>query len=134
MEGLMREAENSFETLTQGKESLLFAVYFALISSEDVKSNFGIDRKVLLDRYCFGVEQALARADFLNTSEFITLQAFVIYLACARCPDDPRAGWTLTRLVIRVAHSKGLHRDGTQLGLTPFETEMLRRLWWQLCI
>lgn len=26
----------------------------------------------------------------------------------------------------------GLHRDGEQLGLKPFETEMRRRLWWQI--
>ncbi|KAK9365633.1 hypothetical protein V1509DRAFT_371794 [Lipomyces kononenkoae] len=26
----------------------------------------------------------------------------------------------------------GLHRDGTSLGLSPFETEMRRRLWWHL--
>lgn len=28
----------------------------------------------------------------------------------------------------------GLHRDGESLNLTPFETEMRRRLWWQLVI
>lgn len=28
--------------------------------------------------------------------------------------------------------SLGLHCDGTQHGLTPFETEMRRRLWWEL--
>lgn len=28
----------------------------------------------------------------------------------------------------------GLHQDGERLGLTPFETEMRRRLWWQLVL
>lgn len=28
----------------------------------------------------------------------------------------------------------GLHRDGEMLGLTPFETEMRRRVWWQIVI
>lgn len=27
----------------------------------------------------------------------------------------------------------GLHRDGEVLGMPPFETEMRRRLWWQIC-
>jgi hypothetical protein len=27
---------------------------------------------------------------------------------------------------------EGVHRDGTVLGLDPFETEMRRRLWWQI--
>jgi hypothetical protein len=31
---------------------------------------------------------------------------------------------------MRMAQSQGLHRDGTQFGLSPFEVEMRRRLWW----
>jgi len=36
--------------------------------------------------------------------------------------------------VIRIAQKLGLHRDGEKLGLSPFETEIRRRLWWQLVI
>ena len=35
-------------------------------------------------------------------------------------------------VAIRSAERMGLHRDGTFLGLSPFETERRRRLWWQL--
>jgi hypothetical protein len=31
-----------------------------------------------------------------------------------------------------MAQSQGLHRDGTQFGLSPFEVEMRRRLWWYI--
>jgi hypothetical protein len=31
-----------------------------------------------------------------------------------------------------MAQKMGLHRDGEALGLSPFETEMRRRLWWQI--
>jgi hypothetical protein len=34
--------------------------------------------------------------------------------------------------VIRNAERSGLHRDGTILGLPPYETEKRRRIWWQL--
>ena len=34
--------------------------------------------------------------------------------------------------VVRNAERCGLHRDGTLLGLSPYETERRRRLWWQL--
>lgn len=34
--------------------------------------------------------------------------------------------------MIRIAQKMGLHRDGELLGLKPFETEMRRRLWWQI--
>ena len=40
--------------------------------------------------------------------------------------------WMLTGLLIRLAQSLGLQRDGEQFGLSPFETEMRRRLWWQI--
>lgn len=40
----------------------------------------------------------------------------------------------LTGLAIRLAQSIGLHRDGSSLKLSPFETEMRLRLWWHLCV
>lgn len=42
------------------------------------------------------------------------------------------ASWILNGVVIRIAQKMGLHRDGELLGLKPFETEMRRRLWWQI--
>lgn len=36
--------------------------------------------------------------------------------------------------MIRIAQSLGLHRDGSRFGLSPFDTEMRRRLWWQICV
>jgi hypothetical protein len=33
-------------------------------------------------------------------------------------------------LALRMAHSIGLHRDGSKLGISPFESEVRRRLWW----
>lgn len=41
-----------------------------------------------------------------------------------------RAIWTLNGLAIRAAQSIGLHRDGRRLGLSPFDAEIRRRLWW----
>lgn len=40
--------------------------------------------------------------------------------------------FVLSGVAIRLARKMGLHRDGTFLGLSPFETEMRRRLWWHL--
>ncbi len=40
----------------------------------------------------------------------------------------------MTGLLIRMAHSLGLQRDGTHFeNLTPYEIEMRRRVWWALC-
>lgn len=45
---------------------------------------------------------------------------------------DSRTLWNLAGVATRIAQGMGVHRDGTVLGLPPFETEMRRRLWWQI--
>lgn len=39
----------------------------------------------------------------------------------------------MTGLAIRLAQNTSIHRDGTIFNLSPFEVEMRRRLWWQIC-
>jgi hypothetical protein len=137
MSKTMKEVKDNLGSLNRSTEALCFAIYYATITSmsvEEVQSNFGVDKISLLKKYRFGTEQALARSDFLKTSEIVTVQAFVLFLICVRRFDDSRFVWTLTGLVIRIAQSLGLHRDGTNFGLSPFDTEMRRRLWWQVCI
>lgn len=40
----------------------------------------------------------------------------------------------LLGLAFRIAARLGLHRDGSQSGMSPFEAEQRRRLWWQIVI
>ena len=40
----------------------------------------------------------------------------------------------MTGLVVRVATKLGIHRDGGAFSLLPYDIEMRRRLWWQICI
>ncbi|KAL8677396.1 MAG: hypothetical protein Q9186_006171 [Xanthomendoza sp. 1 TL-2023] len=47
---------------------------------------------------------------------------------------DPRALWIHSGTAIRLGQRIGLHRDGTALGLPPFEIEIRRRLWWQMVV
>ncbi|KAH8679721.1 fungal-specific transcription factor domain-containing protein [Tricladium varicosporioides] len=137
MSKTIKQAQNNLESLSKSTEALMFSIYHATItsmSSNEVQTNFGISKELLLKQYRFGTEQALARAGLLNTNEIVTMQAFVLFLVCVRRHDDTRFVWTMTGLAIRIAQSLGLHRDGTKFGLSPFDTEMRRRLWWQLCI
>ncbi|KAF8860006.1 hypothetical protein BDZ45DRAFT_576965, partial [Acephala macrosclerotiorum] len=137
MERLVEEAQVNLDNLTRSKEALLFSIYFSVVISMsplEVKSNFGFDRTEGIDRYRFGLEQALARAGFLDTSDPMTLQAFILYLTVVRVIEDNRKGWTLVRAAIGIGQSLGLHRDGTAFDLPPFEVEMRRRIWWQLFI
>lgn len=64
-------------------DALCFAVYYAAINTQDelsCKTNFGDTKINLLNRYRFGFEVHLARADFLNSMEIEVIQAFVIFL------------------------------------------------------
>lgn len=125
------------EKVGKGLESLLFAIYYGAVTSttaEECLQSWGEDRSSLLTRYRFALEQALARANFLYCDEVVILEAFVIFLMLLRRNDDARKIWTLTGLVVRIAQTLGIHRDGSHFGLAPFEIEMRRRLWWQVCI
>ncbi|WYZ44617.1 hypothetical protein EsH8_VII_001053 [Colletotrichum jinshuiense] len=136
MEKLIRDMRRNIDELTPGNEALLFSIYYAAITSmedEEVEKNFGSKKEEMLSQYRFALEQALAKANFLNTSDMVVLQAFVLFLTLVRREDDTRFCWTLTGLAIRIAQGLGIHRDGTNFNLPPFETEMRRRLWWAIC-
>lgn len=47
---------------------------------------------------------------------------------------DPNTLWTLTGIAVRIGQRIGLHHDGASLGLPIFETELRRRLWWQIVL
>jgi len=40
----------------------------------------------------------------------------------------------LVGVAIRIAQSMGLHRDGPIFGINPLETEIRRRLWYEICL
>ena len=68
----------------------------------------------------------------MGTTNLVTLQALILHLISVRDIYEPRVIWSLTGIAVRIAQSMGLERDGIPLGLPPFETEMRRRIWWQL--
>ena len=100
-----------------------------------VKRNFGTEKNVLIQKYRFALEQALAKAEFLTKPDFTVVQAFMLFLVLVRRHDDTRFAWTLTALLIRLSQALGLHRDGTHFpSLTPYQIEMRRRLFWAVCV
>jgi hypothetical protein len=54
-----------------------------------------------------------------------------------RSNETSRRTWTITSLAVRIAHALGLHRETYDVKYPslykPFEREMRRRLWWQIC-
>lgn len=136
LEKLVAEASRGLDHISKATEAMMFTIYFAVITSmtdANCINVLGVEKQGTLEKYRFAVEQAMARAGFLCTQELVVLQSFTLFLTCVRRLDDSRYVWTLTGLLIRIAQSLGLHRDGQQFGLPPFETEMRRRLWWMIC-
>lgn len=137
IEPTLRDAFTHPEKVPKGLESLMFGIYYGAVTStlpEDCEARWGETRDTLLTKYRFGLEQALARANFLFCDETVILQAFVVFLMLLRRNDDARKIWTMTGLAVRIAQTLGIHRDGSHFNLPPFEIEMRRRLWWQVCI
>ena len=135
LEKMIAEARQNMDGLSKANEVVLFSLYFAAatsLSADDSIIMLGLERQAAMKKYRFAFEQALSRAGFLSTTEMVVLQSFALFLACVRRHDDTRYVWTLTGLLIRLAHALGIHRDGQQFGVSPFATEMRRRLWWQI--
>ncbi|KAL6714029.1 hypothetical protein ACLMJK_008523 [Lecanora helva] len=135
-ENLLSQASEDLDHVSKPIEAFMFSIYFAAVttlSADDCLIHLGLEKHATLRKYRFAVEQALSRAGFLNTQDLVVLQAMLLFLTCVRRSDDTRYVWTMTGLLIRLAQALGVHRDGQQFGVSPFETEMRRRLWWQIC-
>ena len=97
--------------------------------------NFNTGKDQLLARYRLGTEQALEQSDVLNAPDTTLLQALAIYLAVLQYTGEARFAWSLTGVLVRLAASMKIQRDGSNLtNVSPFEAEMRRRLWWQICL
>ncbi|PNP58312.1 hypothetical protein THARTR1_01827 [Trichoderma harzianum] len=123
------------DNMPKSLEALIFAFYFVTVSSlkeDECQSMFGVSLSAVMSRYRVATRQALINARFVSTSNFMTLQAFSIFTVCVRNTYRCDTLYILSGVAIRLARKMGLHRDGTFLGLPPFETEMRRRLWWHL--
>ncbi|KAJ5154661.1 uncharacterized protein N7500_010100 [Penicillium coprophilum] len=131
------EAMSDLPKVSREFEALMFAIYcIALVSmqAEDVEKSFGESRKTLLSKCRRGAQLAFKNALLLRTSSSVVLQAFMLYLLCMRSFSDPHTIWTLCGIAVRIAQRIGIHRDGSAHGLSVFETEMRRRIWFQLMI
>ncbi|KAL8343850.1 hypothetical protein RB601_004393 [Gaeumannomyces tritici] len=121
--------------LPKNVEALLFAIYnmgAVALSEEECQTLLGCCRDVAIQRFSNGVRTCLNQAKFLKNHEFTTLQAFVLYLVSIQGRYNQHATWILHGVAVRIAQKMGLHRDGTSFGLSPFDVEMRRRMWWQI--
>ncbi|MCJ1378073.1 hypothetical protein MMC17_001169 [Xylographa soralifera] len=137
MQKQILEASNDLGNISKALEALMFAIYSLTVYSmtdDECQRMIGEERLTLLDRYTFATHQALLRAKYLNTSDIVVLQAYVLFLMVMRSSYDAGTLWVLSGIAVRIGQRLGLHRDGLSLGLPVFETEMRRRLSWLIAV
>ncbi|KAF2867323.1 hypothetical protein BDV95DRAFT_502879 [Massariosphaeria phaeospora] len=131
---IISRVSGDLANIPKNEEALLFSIYCISLSSLDetqCNSILGEPKTVLTRRFCCGAQHALINASLLKTSDIMVLQAFTLFLLSLQ-NHDPRVVWIFTGVAARIGQRIGLHRDGEDLGLPPFETEIRRRLWWQI--
>lgn len=153
------EACVGMETIPQNIQGLLFAIFtMAIIAmrEEETQEYLGMPRDQAFTRFSSGTRRTLRNQDFFCKNDLVIIQTLAIYTvgiltSLAVCIstasltstqmslyDRPRsqrpAAWILSGVALRIGQRMGLHQDGERLGLSPFETEMRRRLWWQLVL
>ncbi|KAI1763133.1 hypothetical protein GGR53DRAFT_386439 [Hypoxylon sp. FL1150] len=135
---VLEGCRGQIRTLCPDMQSLFACISFAAIQSmsdDDVLLNFGTDKVSLSSRYRRGAEQALSNADVINTTNLAPVQALTIYLNVLHADEPFRHVWAVIGILVRVALSLGLHRDGKFFkNISPFDAEMRRRLWWNVAI
>ncbi|KAJ4211738.1 hypothetical protein NW759_012338 [Fusarium solani] len=102
--------------------------------SDELAGILGEDktREGVLQEMLKSVSAVLVRFDSLKRYNMVVLQALVHTSIILMGQCNKHASWVLLGSLVRIAMSMGYHRDGTRLHLSPFETEMRRRIWWQI--
>ncbi|ODA76218.1 hypothetical protein RJ55_08063 [Drechmeria coniospora] len=135
VQGQIVDATSCLHRMPKNIEALMFAIYSMAVTSLDdaeVLERFGELKRDLLGRYFSALQQALLNAGFLRNDDFTSLQAYTLYLLALRWYVDPRHVFCLIGIAVRIAQRMGLHRDPAGFGLSPFEMEQRRRLWWTI--
>ncbi|KAM0209409.1 hypothetical protein ACHAPA_005826 [Fusarium lateritium] len=136
-EQLIINAMANHSNIMDKSRALLFAIYLVSVislSNDEALATLNLSKDEAIQRFTKGLKTALNKINFLRNYDMVVLQTLVLYLISLRGRSNHDAVWILSGVVIRIAHKMGVHRDGETLGLTPFETEIRRRVWWQIIV
>ncbi|KAH8599545.1 hypothetical protein B0O99DRAFT_724405 [Bisporella sp. PMI_857] len=124
------DATSDLHYIPKHVEALMFAIYLLAVTSmqpEECETMLGDTKNNLLKKFSTSVQQALINARLLKSLNLTTLQAFVLYILAVRKCYDPHSMWILTGSAVRIAQRLGIHRDGADHQISPFDVEMRRR-------
>ncbi|KAI5461686.1 fungal-specific transcription factor domain-containing protein [Mariannaea sp. PMI_226] len=131
------DAATNMENVPINYQALLFSIFtMAVVSISENESLqlLGAPRDDAIRRFTMGTKIALQKFNFLKNFDMVVLQSLQLYLVSLQGRYDRHAAWILSGMIVRIAQKMGYHRDGETLNLTPFETEMRRRMWWQIIL
>ncbi|KAI0407362.1 fungal-specific transcription factor domain-containing protein [Xylaria palmicola] len=131
------EATTNPGSIPKNVEALLFSIYIMAVTAlndKECRQQLGCPKEEAYQRFSAGCRIALQHIGILHTYDLVVLQALVLYFFSLSGRVDRHAAWILNGVTVRIAQKMGLHRDGELLGLPPFETEMRRRIWWQIIL
>ncbi|KND86384.1 putative transcriptional regulatory protein [Tolypocladium ophioglossoides CBS 100239] len=131
------EAAADIGKVTLQNQALLFSIYTMAIVSlldHDCVAMFEMSRHRALQKFTLGAKLSLIRFNFLKNYDMAALQALILFLWSLQGRFDRYRAWIISGIILRIAQKAGYHRDGKLLNLSPFETEMRRRIWWQIFV
>ncbi|KAK4501762.1 hypothetical protein PRZ48_007571 [Zasmidium cellare] len=120
----------------QDARALKWAICFASSITQDISKGHSSTPPALgsLSKiYQHSFETCLAKARFLATPTIPSLQALTIYLLIGSKVLDKTYTWSLTAILVRLAHKLHLHHDPDTLDIPFQDSEYRRRLWWHIC-
>ncbi|CAN8102514.1 unnamed protein product [Discula destructiva] len=130
------EASKDFDSVSKPAMALLFAIYAAAVMSlkeEDCQAQLNAPKTVLLGRYFSAAQQALASASFMKSRNFVTIQAFVVFLLPARQIYDVQTFWLLAGIAVRLGLRLAGHGDrDSSSNDSVYHSQLRRRLWRQI--
>lgn len=136
IERVLFNEKNNEASADKSNDAVIAAVFLSAAISmkkQEIQQTFQVEPEVLVARLKVAAEKALVQADFLNTENFSTLQALVIFLFTLKGKQDLRYV-TLTGVAFKIAQRLKLHVDDSSKGQSFLNRELHRRLWWQLLL
>ncbi|CEI70748.1 unnamed protein product [Fusarium venenatum] len=103
-----------------------FSMAIATLDKGDCEDLLNLDKNEATQLFCNRCKMSLLEADYLVKFDLDTMSSQTLH--------NESEDWIFNGVLMRMAYKLGLHRDGTEFNLSPFETEMRRRAWWQLTL
>lgn len=135
VEAIVTRASKEQDSIDATNElPLLFAIWLAAVTSmsdEECRQLHRADKKALIRKYRYALEQSLLQTGWMSSQSILVLQSLALYLVFAS--EHSRSTWMLNGIALSLAQAMGLHSERSHVALDAADTEVRRRIWWTLC-